>query len=104
MCQNFPCCGKRHYGACGTAQTPRPARKKKSKKPVMPKVSSKPGTGVLLTAEQSAWVGSGVSKPVFDEIMARLESLEARVNEFEKRKRYMRDYMREKRAEERGDG
>ena len=48
------------------------------------------------------WPGSGISRALFDEIMGRLESLESRVDELEGRKAYMKEYMRKKRAEEKG--
>ena len=103
-CQKIPSCGKRHYGDCDVKQEPRARKPGKS---VGPKKKSKARGGEdsgVASRSTDGWPGSGISKPVFDEIMARLESLESRVGELESRKKYMREYQRARRAEEKGEG
>ncbi len=89
-------CGKREWRhVCkGGTKSAEPARKS-SKKPVSPKKK--------LTKEGRLIVENPVPDwQQIEEIMARLESLEARVLELEARKKYMKDYMARKRAKEKG--
>jgi len=87
-CQKIPSCGKRHYGECGTDQAPRPSKAARRKQPARPEKKS---------AEEARLVGTG-------ELLARIESLEARVLELESRKKYMRDYQARRRAEKKSGG
>lgn len=83
LCQKIPGCGKRHFGDCGTVQEaakPKDARPKKKSK--------------AATAESKL-----VTQDWLAELLARIESLEARVLELESRKKYMREYQRDRRAE-----
>ncbi len=81
-------CEKRHYGSCADAVVPPELRARKpAKKPVFDRSVVKP-------------VQDSVGN---EELIARVESLEARVLELESRKKYMRDYQRARRAEEKAD-
>ena len=105
LCQKIPSCGKRHYGSCASASS-QPRCPESSARPKRSKKKSTPIENIIESAELSR------SPPItaFDrveaelkatlpqaEVLARLESLEDRVLELENRKKYMRDYMREKR-------
>ncbi len=80
-------CEKRHYGSCAQAITPSEPRARKSAKSLRSeKKSSEPDI------------------PSFNDLWRRLESLEARVEKLESRKKYQRDLMRRRRAEGKGDG
>ncbi len=84
-CRNFPSCGKRHYGDCGVAQEPRQRK-------------SKPKANAAKKRPKPMQPGVSIA-----ELLARIESLEARVTELEARKKYMREYQRARRAEGRDD-
>ncbi len=59
----------------------------------------------LLDSSQRSTSGRpGQLNPIDEELLARIESLEARVDVLETRKKYNREYMREKRAGEKKDG
>jgi len=96
-CQNFPSCGKRHYGECGVKQEPRPKRaaRKKTNRPAK--------AGAVHFVEPGEPVEGVVStltdRELIREALARIESLEERVKVLEGRKRYQRDLMRKRRAE-----
>ncbi len=80
-CQNFPSCGKRHFGECGTTQGKAARPKKKSKLdtvPVRPELRAVPPESDLM------------GRVVILEAMV-MELLEAR----KKRSIYMKNYMRE---------
>ena len=93
MCQNFPSCGKRHYGDCASAssQTPR------AKKPARRKTSKKSKSGKSLGVQEMLDILDGRSDEV--KLEARIESLEARVLQLESRKKYQRELMRKRREE-----
>ncbi len=78
-CQRIPSCGKRHFGACGTVHEP------------------KQGTAKIKGKSRRADAGD-------KELLARIESLESRVLELESRKKYMREYQRDRRSKGRDDG
>ena len=116
MCQNFPSCGKRHYGECGGEQTSRakqPAGKEKSKPKlasakIMKLKSDNSNIAALvdqmihesLTTEGEKVVEESVPGwKRFEEFLARIESLESRVEQLEARKKYQRDLMRKRREE-----
>ncbi len=81
-------CGEREFNhVCSGAEIAE-ATAASTRKPAGLKKKSKPGV-------------EGVS---LSELVARVESLEARVGELESRKKYMRDYQRARRAEEKLDG
>ena len=70
-------CGKLHYGNCATGHTPKePEKKTRTKKP-----------------------DPRVAQPKSMSIEERLDVLEERVNKLEYRKKYMRKYMADRRAE-----
>lgn len=71
-------CERHHYGRCSAAVVPTEPRVRKSAK--------KPATKAASVADATIVA-----------LLARVESLEARVLELESRKRYMRKYMAEKR-------
>lgn len=90
-CRKIPSCGKRHYGECGGGSGERPDGSSRSSQK---KKKSVPEKKVKATPDGSAQADV--------ELLARVESLESRVLELESRKKYMRDYMAQKRAEEKG--
>lgn len=102
-CQKIPSCGKRHYGDCGSAATgerpdgsSRKARpKKKSKLVERLAAAPKPADQAQEHAEITAHV-----LPLAE----RVEVLETIVYELlsgkRRRSEYMKQYMRDKRAEE----
>ena len=106
-CQRFPSCGKRHYGDCDSGATgERPdGSSRKPKKAASLKKRLKAAPKPADQTEEFADVHGHVI-PFEEHVLARLESLEARVGELESRKKYMREYQARKRAEarERGDG
>lgn len=91
-------CEKRHYGTCAGAVVLAKLRARKKAKKAIEQPPLVPGAVELLDKPVPELVDAGIV-----ELFARVESLEARVLELEKRKRYMREYQRAKRAEESGD-
>lgn len=91
-------CQEKHWGSCRDAlTTTEKARRdaEDAKKPAARKKKSTKKIRGVISGE-----GGGPTHPdVIGELLARVESLEARVLELESRKTYMKNYMREKRAE-----
>lgn len=129
-CQNFPSCGKRHYGPCGSGATgARPgatqararATKGASATTSGPKKKSKvaatsgAGSGHVLKVPRDAkpYVRQSEDDPtaieLLAELLARVESLEARLAEIEsdalkyaKQRANQRELMRQRRLEKKG--
>ena len=59
-----------------------------------------PATEIIIRESETIPKHPGLRDELFAEILARIESLEARLLELEKRKKYMRDYQRKRRAKE----
>ncbi len=95
-------CHTRHFGTeahkfDSTAKSDRPARKKKSKK-IRGGISGEgagPKGGIDLRFALSG--GNAAGLELLDQILARVESLEAGVLQLESRKKYTRELMRERR-------
>jgi len=82
-------CDKKHYGLCQDAVVPSEPRVRKSKA----KSKGKPDTLVVDARNSHSKMTEQIA-----ECLGRIESLEARVGELEARKKYMKKYMAEKRA------
>ena len=86
-------CEKRHYGLCAEAVVPSEPRVRKPGKSVGPKKKSKARGG-----EDSGLASR--STDGIEELLARVESLESRLDAMDKRRVYQRDLMRVRRAKE----
>ncbi len=90
-CRNFPSCGKRHYGDCGSGASGE-----------RPDGSSRKKSAAKKKSQEKKLLGRAKAAPTpeikVDELLARLESLESRVEKLETRKRYQRELMRKRRS------
>lgn len=101
-------CGDRHYGTCAKPVIPSDPRVRKSAKKKSRARSTVSLQRVTTTKLRPVPVDEPAQEHIeidartvgIPELLARIESLEARVLELEKRKKYMRKYMAEKRAED----
>ena len=105
-CQKIPSCGKRHFGECGTTQAPRKARPGSPKKKSAAVAGGKKSKPAHPRPVQKFALsgGNAAGLELVEELLARVESLESRVGELEARKKYMREYQRDRRLKEKKDG
>jgi len=100
-CQRIPSCGKKHYGPCATRAKAEPAEKARPKKKLKAdnsNIAEVVDQGIHEALTVDARTPDMKRQALDDEFMARIESLEDRLAVLEKRKKYNRDYMRERRA------
>lgn len=99
-CQNFPSCGKSHYGPCGSGATGARSGKAQARSAEGPDRSAK--RPVRAKKKSSAEKRAVVP----ESLEARVEALEFLVDELlagkRKRSAYMREYQRARRAKEKG--
>ena len=97
-CQNFPSCGKNHYGPCGDIRGTTMPKAARHSEPARPKSQKKSKSVDEASLQKFALSGGNAAGlELLEELIARIESLEDRVEELEGRKKYMRDYMRDRR-------
>ncbi len=87
-------CEKRHYGLCAEAVVPSEPRARKKAKSVGPKKNPRPvrqvDAGLIWTEREEI-------------LIARIESLEFRLDAMDKRRVYQRELMRVRRAEKKNE-